>query len=95
MTARELQLKDQGIALTGFGAPRRPAPELARQQCDGCAIWCHGDCQGTCDTQCDSECYDQCLNDNDVVASYVAHPKALLSSSGVSRMLASERVDNM
>jgi ferredoxin len=85
MTAKELKLEDEGIQVTGFEAPRRIAPEVARQQCALCGSDCIADCPMDCDTVCDSDCWNQCVYDESLVAKYVASPKALLRSNAYSR----------
>jgi len=94
MTAKELRLKDEGIQVTGFEAPRRIFPELARQQCGACLEECHNECvSGECDTLCDSDCWDQCVMDPGVQASYIAHPRAVSTSTAQNRTWTIVKVD--
>jgi len=85
MTAKELRLKDEGIQVTGFEAPRRMDPETARQQCT-CGVLCYSDCPQSCDTDCDSECMNLCVWDEAQVAKYIANPKALVRTSANGRV---------
>jgi len=89
MTAKELRLEDEGIQVTGFEAPRRMEPEIARQQCFGCQLECQSECPLDCNTECDSDCWNLCIGDDQLVATYVAHPRALTQSTGNTRVAAS------
>jgi len=76
MTARELRLEDEGIQVTGFEAPRRMDPEIARQQCT-CGSTCMGDCQGSCGVACEDDCYNQCGLNGDIMATLSNTPRSV------------------
>lgn len=78
MTAKELRLKDEGIQVTCFEAPRRMDAEIARQQCGLCGEECHAECEaGECDTYCVDDCWNQCVGEETLQVRYMATPRSV------------------